>query len=421
MPVDATIPFLIEGEGNGFCTEPASGMLNMESQRKAMPRIAYLDYNATTPLDSRVLQAMLPCLQEEWGNPSSVHDWGQSARYAVEKARAQVADLVGVSDEHLIFTGTGSESICQVLHSVAKKWRGQSCHILTSAIEHPATLRSLEQLHQDGMIQYSTVLPEHSGWIDPKRVESMIRSDTRLISIMSANNETGIIQPLPEIADLARSRVIAIHSDMVQSLGKINLRFDDLQLDFASFAAHKIYGPKGIGALAFREKGDLIPLLHGGGQEMGLRAGTENTAGIVGFGAAAALCREFLPEEATRITRLRDQFEEQLKKKIDGLHILGADQTRLPGTSCICFEALLGTYLVQDLAAEGIAISSGSACRVGESKPSHILLAMGIDPELARGAVRFSLGRFTTEDEILQAAELTRRAVLQLRQNPEKI
>ncbi|MBK7497098.1 MAG: aminotransferase class V-fold PLP-dependent enzyme [Candidatus Omnitrophica bacterium] len=231
---------------------------------------------------------------------------------------------------------------------------GQSCHILTSAIEHPATLRSLEQLHQDGMIQYSTVLPEHSGWIDPKRVESMIRSDTRLISIMSANNETGIIQPLPEIADLARSRVIAIHSDMVQSLGKINLRFDDLQLDFASFAAHKIYGPKGIGALAFREKGDLIPLLHGGGQEMGLRAGTENTAGIVGFGAAAALCREFLPEEATRITRLRDQFEEQLKKKIDGLHILGADQARLPGTSCICFEALLGTYLVQDLAAEGL-------------------------------------------------------------------
>lgn len=387
-----------------------------------MPRTAYLDYNATTPLDHRAFQAMLPFLQEEWGNPSSVHDWGLSARYAVEKARAQVAQLIGVSEDHLVFTGTGSESICQVFHSVAKKWWGQPCHILTGAIEHSATLRCLEQLRQDGQIQYDTVPPERSGRIDPERLASMIQDDTRLISIMSANNETGVLQPLAEISDLARSKKIAIHSDMIQSLGKVAHRFDALQLDYASFSSHKIHGPKGVGALAFCEKGDVVPLLQGGGQEMGLRPGTENTAGIVGFGAAAVLYEEVMAEEALRVARLRDQFEDLLLgMKIDGLHLIGADQPRLPGTSCISFESLLSTYLVQDLSEEGIAVSSGSACRVGESKPSHVLLAMGIDPDLARGAVRFSLGRFTTEEEIRLAAEITQQVVHQLRQNAESM
>jgi cysteine desulfurase len=379
---------------------------------------AYFDHNATTPVDPAVVDAMIPYLREQWGNASSVHEWGKEARYGVEKARRQVANLAQVPEDNLIFTSCGTESNNTVLVSVAKRFASEGCHIITSSIEHPAIYRCLGRLESEGLAEVTYLNPERNGMVDPGKVEGAIRTNTRLISIMWANNETGALQPIEEIARLARKRGIFTHSDTIQALGKVSLDLEGAGLDFASFSAHKLYGPKGVGALYFKDRETILPLLQGGGQEMKLRPGTENVAGAVGFGTAAALSAAAVDEEPERLRALRTRLENRLTTELEGTYVCAEEASRLPGTLCVCFERVYGTYVVLDLADEGIAVSSGSACSANKSEPSHVLLAMGIEAQLAQGAVRYSLGRRTTQEEVDLVAEATIRIVEKQRAHP---
>ncbi len=383
-----------------------------------IPRAAYLDHNATTPLDEAVLQAMLPHLTGEWGNPSSVHEWGKQARYGVEKARLQAATLAGVPESCVIFTSGGTEANNTILRSVTRRHAGAGCHIAVSSIEHPSVLRCLEQLTQEGLTEVTYLDPDETGVVDPDAFREAARPTTRLFSLMSANNETGALQPIAELCRIGHELGISVHSDAIQAFGKVPLDIEALGLDYATFSAHKIYGPKGAGAFYVRDPGLLCPLLHGGGQEMNLRAGTENVAGIVGFGAAAEQSRERLDTEAASLQSLRDELESLLTHQIPDTHIIASEANRLPGTLCAAFEGIQATYVVLGLAEEGIAVSSGSACSVNKSEPSYVLLAMGIEPELARGAVRYSLGRSTTRDQIQLAARMTACVVSRQRTHP---
>lgn len=382
---------------------------------------AYFDHNATTPLDPRVLDEMLPYFKEQWGNPSSVHEWGQEARYGVEKARARLAKLVGASEDNLVFTSGGTEANNTVLLSVARKFAGQGCHMVTSSIEHPAIYRCLARLESEGLVETTYLDPDPSGAVDPRAFEEAIGPNTRLFSLMYANNETGAVQPVKEVARIAAKHGILMHTDTIQALGKVPFDLGEMGLDFASFSAHKLYGPKGIGALYFRDRERVVPLLSGGGQEMKLRSGTENVAGIVGFGAAAELSRIELEAERARLMDLRARLEARLKREIEGVYVCAAEAERLPGTLCACFEGVFGTYVVLDLAEEGVAVSSGSACSANKSEPSHVLLAMGMEPDLAQGAVRFSLGRRTTAEQVDLVADATARVVAKQRAHPPQL
>ncbi len=382
---------------------------------------AYFDHNATTPLDPRVLDEMLPYFKDQWGNPSSVHAWGQEARYGVEKARVRLAQLVGVSEENLIFTSGGTEANNTALLSVARRFVGQGCHIVTSSIEHPAIYRCLARLEAEGLVETTYLDPDPSGAVDPRAFADAIGPNTRLFSLMYANNETGAIQPVEEVARIAAERGILMHTDTIQALGKVPIDLGSINLDFASFSAHKLYGPKGTGALFFRDREQVVPLLAGGGQEMKLRPGTENVAGIVGLGAAAELSRLELETESARLADLRGRLQARLEGEVGGVVPCAAEAARLPGTLCVCFEGVYGTYVVLDLAEEGIAVSSGSACSSNKSEPSHVLLAMGIEPDLAQGAVRFSLGRLTTSEQVDLVAETTARIVSKQRAHPPQM
>jgi cysteine desulfurase len=379
---------------------------------------AYFDHNATTPLDPVVLEAMLPYLKDKFGNASSVHEWGRDARYGVEKARQQVARLAGVPEENLIFTSCGTESNNTVLQSVARRYAGEGCHIITSSIEHPAIYRCLSGLESKGAVEVTYLDPDRSGVVDPAAIEDAVGPYTRLISLMCANNETGAVQPIEQAARIAKARGILMHSDTVQALGKIPLDLDAIGVDFASFSAHKLYGPKGVGALYFASREGFAPLLQGGGQEMKMRPGTENVAGIVGFGAAAEIGVSVGKDEAERLGKLRDRLQRRFESEVEGTYVCAADAERLPGTLCVCFPGVYGTYVVLDLAEEHIAVSSGSACSANKSEPSHVLLAMGIAVELAQGAVRFSIGRFITEEQVDRVAEVTARIVARQRAHP---
>ncbi|MCP5041922.1 MAG: aminotransferase class V-fold PLP-dependent enzyme, partial [bacterium] len=366
----------------------------------AAKREVYLDHNASTPVDEAVLDAMLPFLREQGGNPSSIHGRGVSSREAVEGARRKLAALINSTARRVIFTGGGSEADNLAIKGAALMLRERGRHIVTSAVEHPAVLQACTGLESFGF--ETTILPVDSqGLIDPASLVSALRPDTVLVSLMLANNELGSVQPIAECARICRERGVLIHTDAVQALGKIPVDVDDLGVDLLSVSAHKLYGPKGVGALYVRAGVELLPLVHGGGQERGLRAGTENVAGIVGFGMACELAQRRLNTgELERVARLRDRFEQDVCQRIAGARVSGSGAPRTPNTSSLVLPGMRGESLVLALDRHGVYFSSGSACKSGNPDPSHVLRAIGLSDEDAHCTIRLSLGVDTSEEEL---------------------
>jgi cysteine desulfurase len=370
----------------------------------------YLDYNATTPVDPAVLEAMLPFLHRDFGNPSSTHPYGKAAHAAVDQARHQVAELLGSSDDEIVFTGGGSEASNQALKGVAfqrlhgwfGRWR-RAAHIITCAIEHPATLQPCEFLQRLGC--KITILPvDGHGLVDPDDVQKAMDSSTALVSIMHANNEVGTLQPIKEIAALARQRGVLVHIDAAQSLGKVPVNVDDLGVDLLSVAGHKLYAPKGIGVLYVRRGVKLEPLIHGAGHEGGRRAGTENVPYIVALGKACELARQSLPTVTDRLRSLRDRLWQRLQTGLGERVVLnGHREKRLPNTLNVNFVGHVGAELLAKV--PEIAASTGSACHEGLVTQSPVLCAMKVPPEIGRGALRLTVGRFTSEDQVDRAAQ----------------
>lgn len=361
----------------------------------------YLDHSATTPLDPRVLDAMLPYLSGEFGNPSSLHREGRAAREAVETARAQVASLIGAEPEEIVFTASGTEADNLALIGAVRASGGPG-HIVTSSIEHSAILETCRFLAGTGTkITYLPV--DREGIVSTSSLLCSLQSNVSLVSIMAANNVVGTLQPIEELAHLTKLHGVTFHTDAVQTGGKIPLDVNLLQVDLLSLSAHKLHGPKGVGALYVRKGTALSPIIFGGGQERGLRSATENVAGIVGFGVAAAIAGDQLLEESARLLGLRCHIRQALVRRIPNLYFFGHETQRLPGHLSFGFrgqEQDLARILTQ-LDQAGVAVSAGSACSANHSgKPSGILLAMGYDEEQARGLIRVSLGRFNTKDEI---------------------
>lgn len=358
----------------------------------------YLDYNATTPLAPEAMRAMLPFLEREFGNPSSIHQAGRATRAVIDDARDKLAELLRVKPHELIFTGGGTESDNLAVIGLARARASLGRHLITSATEHHAVLHAFEYLgeHEDFSV---TVLPvDTHGRIDAAQLGEAIRPDTTLVSVMSANNETGTLQPVRELAALCRSRGVLFHTDAAQSFGKEPV--DASQFDALSLAAHKFYGPKGVGALYLRSGISIERLQHGGSHENQRRPGTENVAAIVGMVAAAELARRDIDAEQPRLARLRDRLWEGIRTLSPGAILNGNPRARLANTLNISFPGLDGETLLINLDLAGICASSGAACMVGSIAPSHVLLAMGAMPEIARASVRFSLGKQTTPDEI---------------------
>ena len=363
-----------------------------------MKRI-YMDHNATTPLREEVLEAMLPYLREEFGNASSPHSFGRGARKAVEAAREKVAVALGAQPREIIFTGCGTEADNQAIKGVAFANRGKGDHLITSRVEHKAVLETCQYLEKQGF--RATYLPvDEVGLVSPADVAAAITDRTLLVSVMFANNEVGTIQPIAEIAQVCREKGVYLHTDAIQAVGKLPLDVHQLGLDLLSLSAHKFYGPKGVGVLYVRKGVKIDPLLHGGHQEWGQRAATENVAGIVGLGRAIELRLDEMDAEATRLAALRDRLYEGLVGRIDHIHLNGHPTRRLPGTLDVSFEYVEGEGIIMGLDMAGVAVSSGSACTSGSLEPSHVLLAMGIHPAVAQGSIRFSLGRENTEADV---------------------
>ena len=381
-----------------------------------MPSPVYLDYNGTTPLDPRVIAAMMPYLSVEFGNPSSAHWYGIKPKQALIKARAQVADLIGCRPDEIIFTSGGTESNNHAIKGIARSRRDRGNHIITSQIEHPAVLEVCRSLENSGF-QVTPVVPDRYGRIDADEIERAIRPETILISIMHANNEVGTIQPVSEIARLARKKGIAMHSDAAQSIGKIPVRVDDLGVDLMSIAGHKFYAPKGIGALYIRNGISLSRLIHGAGQEGGKRAGTENVLEIVGLGEAAAIASRDLEENARHIKSMRNLLLSCLKQKLPWTRINGNLENCLPNTLHVSFPGVEAGPLLEHIGLD-VAASPGAACHSDAASISHVLSAMEIPPDLARCSVRFSTGRMTTKEEMLKASETIADAVMQTHNAP---
>ncbi len=373
------------------------------------PGSRHLDYNATTPIDPAVAAAMQPYLLQHYGNPSSTHVHGQTTKRAVEHARAQVAALLGCAASEIVFTSGGSESNNTVLKGVHSSRHGTGQHVITSAIEHPATINPCRFLeHQGVRVTYLPV--DHTGMVHPEDVQRAITPETRLISIMHANNEVGTIQPIAEISRMARAHGVLMHTDAAQSVGKIPTLVDALGVDFLSIAGHKLYAPKGIGVLYMRAGCTLEPLIHGAGHEAGRRAGTENILLAVGLGQACALAQADLPRYQREVRQLRDFFWQELEKRFGERVVLnGHPEHRLPNTLHVNFRGIIGAELLEQM--PELAASTGSACHEGVVALSAVLEAMEVSPELGMGAVRFSLGRYTTRQEIEQAVAVIERAL----------
>ncbi len=379
-----------------------------------MKRI-YLDHNATTPLHPEVLEAMLPYYKEAFGNPSTIYFFGQETRKATDEAREKVANLIGASPEEIIFTSGGTEADNLALKGVAAALEKKGKHIVTSSIEHHAVLSSLKYLEKRGCKVSFLPVDEH-GWLDPKKVKEAITSQTVLISVMHGNNEVGTIEPISEIGEIARKAGIYLHTDAVQTIGKIKVNVDDLKVDLLSLSAHKFYGPKGVGALYVRKGTRIHPLLHGGYQERRRRAGTENVAGIVGLGKAAEIASKEMVQQSRRESNLRDKLEKMIKENINHCRLNGHPTRRLPNTLNVSFEFIEGESLILNLDLKGIAASTGSACTSGSLEPSHVLMAMGVPPEIAQGSIRFSLGRDTGKEDIDYTVENLVEIVARLRE-----
>ncbi len=382
-----------------------------------MPQRIYFDNAATTAPDPRVLEAMRPYFDEFWGNPSSLYIEGRQARAAVDRARVQVAGLIGAEPGEIVFTGSGTEADNMALQGVLLAAGLAGSHLVASAIEHPAILACCRQLERLGVTV--TELPVSSmGLVDPADLEAAIRPETRLVSVMAANNVTGTIQPIAELAEIAHRRGVLFHTDAVQAVGKMLFDMRTQPIDLLSISGHKLHGPKGIGAMYIRKGIEMWPLLPGGGQEQGRRSGTENVAAIVGLGRAAELAAAERSDEAARLVAIRDHIIEGILAKIDNAYLIGHRWRRLPGHICLGFDGMEGEAikLLLELDKEGIAISSGSACSaIHAGQPSHVLAALGFDPLKARGSLRISLGRFNTIEEANRFLEVLPRVVASLR------
>ncbi len=378
-------------------------------------RRVYFDHNATTPLAAEVLEAMQPYLTEEFGNASSIHSVGQRARAGVEQARAQVAALIGARDKEIVFTSGGTEADNLAIHGVVGAAERPRKHIVTSTIEHHAVLNTCQALEAEG-VSVTYVPVSRGGLVDPEDVRRALTPDTVLITIMHANNELGTVQPIAEIARIARERKIPFHTDAVQSAGKLPLNVAELGVDLLSLSAHKIYGPKGVGALYIRRGLPLKPLMFGGHHERDRRPGTENVAGIVGFGVAAERAYAHLAEEASRLAGLRDELERRILERVPHTGLNGDPARRTPNTTNLCFDFIEGEPLVIALDLKGIACSTGAACSAGAVEPSHVLTAIGLPPERARASLRFSLGRANTREEVDYVAEVLPAVVEHLRE-----
>jgi cysteine desulfurase len=380
-----------------------------------MERI-YLDHNATTPVDERVVAAMLPALRDGFGNPSSLHWYGQRARAALDEARAEVAALVGATPGEIVFTGSGSEADNLALRGLAGQAREPRRAIVYTAIEHHAVLNSAKALAEEGYA-VRCVRARAGGTIDLDDLRAKLDDGTALLALMLANNETGVVQPLAEAVSLARERGALVHCDAVQAAGKLPLDVRALDVDTLALSAHKLYGPKGVGALYVKRGTRMKALLRGGAQEKNRRAGTENVAGIAGFGRAAAIAREELAADAVRLGALRDRLERQL------LSIPGAlrngDGPRVPNTLNVSFEGVEAESLLLALDLAGIAVSTGAACAAGAVEPSHVLRAMGLPLERVQASLRFSLGRGNSEAQVDRAAAAVADAVAKQRRTAQ--
>ncbi len=372
----------------------------------------YLDHNATTPLDPRVLDAMLPFLRDDFGNPSSLHWFGQRARGAVEEARARVAGLVGAEPAEIVFTSGGSESDNAALRGA--KAREPRAAVVCSAIEHHAVLNTTKAMREEGR-PIGIARVGEDGVVDLDDLAARVDDRTVVVSVMLANNETGVVQPVAEAARIARGRGALVHCDAVQAAGKVPIDVRALGVDLLTLSAHKLYGPKGVGCLYVRRGTPMAPLVRGGAQERNRRAGTENVAGVVGYGVAAALAREGLEAEALRVAVLRDRLEVRLLA-IPGVRRNG-DGPRVPNTTNVSFEGLDAEALLIALDLEGIAASTGAACAAGGIEPSHVLRAMGLPPERVQSSLRLSLGRSTTEADVDRAAGIIAAVVARQRKS----
>lgn len=359
----------------------------------------YFDHSATTPVHPAVAEEMVNFIRRDFGNPSSVHVFGRRARKAVEEAREKVAAALGALPEEIVFTAGGTESDNLAIRGVAYALKEKGNHIITSQIEHHAVLDTCKSLEKEGFSV--TYLPvDECGLVDPKSVAAAITDQTILITVMHANNEVGTVLPVEELGRIAGERGVVFHCDAVQSFGKIPVRVGELNADLLSISAHKIYGPKGTGALYLKKGTPWRPLLFGGGQEMGRRPGTENVAGIVALGLAAELAVSEMPGEAERLLGLRERLIDGVLAKVKGSRLTGHRQRRLPNHASFVFEGVEGEALVLALDAHGIAASSGSACTSGNGHASHVLLAMGLAPQEARGSLRLTLGRENTGEDV---------------------
>ena len=372
----------------------------MKTQDRAL---IYLDHNATTPVDPAAVNAMIPFMEDEFGNPSSGYDLGARAKEGVEQARREVASLLGCDPDEVIFTSGGSESNNMVLKGVIDFKCPEKFHVITSAVEHPAILNPALFLMELGV--KLTVLPvDRFGRVDPAKVKEAILPDTVLISIMLANNETGTLQPVREISEIGKAHGIAVHTDAAQAVGKLDVDVEDLEVDFLTVAGHKFYGPKGVGALYIRDGRKITPLIHGAGQEVGKRAGTENIILAAGLGAACATAKKRLTQDIHNIRTLRDRLEKLLFEGIEGLVLNGSPDERLPNTLNVSVPALEGAGILEGV--PKIMASTGAACHDKTIKLSHVLSAMGVPPEIGMGALRLTVGRSNTMDQIEEAAQL---------------
>jgi cysteine desulfurase len=359
----------------------------------------YLDYAATTPVHPDVLKAMLPYFTEKFGNPSTIYSYGQEARGAIEAARESVAGLIGAKPEEIVFTSGGTEADDHALEGAVYANEKKGNHIITSSIEHHAVMETCKFLEKrDCKVTYLPV--DGHGLVDPDTVKKALTPKTVIVSVMHANNEVGTIEPLAEIGKITREAGVLFHTDAVQTAGHIPVDVNALGVDLLAMSAHKLYGPKGVGALYIRKGKGLVPFMHGGEQENRRRAGTENVPGIVGFGKAAELARGEMAEEAKRVTALRDKLISSLLERIGDSRLNGHPVKRLPNNVNLTFDFVEGESMCLHLDMEGICASTGSACSSGNLEASHVLLAMGLRHEQAHGSLRFTLGKWNTEEEI---------------------
>ncbi|NMA85697.1 MAG: cysteine desulfurase NifS [Tissierellia bacterium] len=364
-----------------------------------MDKFIYMDNSATTPVKKEVLEEMLPYFSERYGNPSSVYSLGSHSKVAVENAREKIAKAIGANPKEIFFTAGGSEADNWALKGIAYKNKDKGNHIITTKIEHHGILHTCEYLEKQGFkITYLDV--DEYGLINLKELEEAINEETILISIMFANNEIGTVQPIKEIGEIAKKNNVYFHTDAVQAIGHIDIDVEELNIDLLSMAAHKFYGPKGVGALYIRRGVKIDPLISGGAQEKNRRAGTENVPGIIGMGKAVELAYEDLEEKNKNLIYLRDSLIEKIFENIDHVKLNGHPTERLPGNVNMSFEFIEGESLLLSLDMEGIAASSGSACTSGTLDPSHVLLAIGLPHEIAHGSLRLSLGDFNTMEEV---------------------